>query len=229
MRPLRNAGRATGVCRRHDWRDLRRGAQERAGVAAAPGADTPRPSTPASALPVQGHPRPRPRLCRYTAGHRGCAAGTQRRLDGPSPGSAHGLGAVRGRSYPPVTLATAAAIAVSIGLNRVTTDPRRAAIRHRHASRGRIHRSRLVRGVAGWFDAGLRRRVRGAGARVDPPPRYGEADARSRDRRGFSPFWSPDGRSIAFYAVGRLKRVDLDSGLVRTIAASDWGGGGGLE
>ena len=41
-----------------------------------------------------------------------------------------------------------------------------------------------------------------------------------------SPFWSLDGKSIAFYASGRLKRVDLDSGLVRTIAASQWGGGG---
>ena len=41
-----------------------------------------------------------------------------------------------------------------------------------------------------------------------------------------SPFWSLDGKSIAFYASGRLKRVDLDGGLVRTIAASEWGGGG---
>ena len=41
-----------------------------------------------------------------------------------------------------------------------------------------------------------------------------------------SPFWSLDGKSIAFYATGRLKRVDLNGGLVRTIAASEWGGGG---
>ena len=32
------------------------------------------------------------------------------------------------------------------------------------------------------------------------------------------PFWSPDGHSIAFYADGLLKRLDLDGGLVRTLA-----------
>ncbi len=39
------------------------------------------------------------------------------------------------------------------------------------------------------------------------------------------PFWSPDSRSIAFYADGRLKRVDLDGGLVRTLTRALWGGG----
>jgi Tol biopolymer transport system component len=55
---------------------------------------------------------------------------------------------------------------------------------------------------------------------VKPTPVLGTAGASS-------PFWSPDGKSIAFYASGRLKRVDLDGGLVRAIAASEWGGGGG--
>ena len=32
------------------------------------------------------------------------------------------------------------------------------------------------------------------------------------------PFWSPDSRSIAFAAGGELKRIDLASGLVRTLA-----------
>jgi serine/threonine protein kinase/Tol biopolymer transport system component len=31
-------------------------------------------------------------------------------------------------------------------------------------------------------------------------------------------WWSPDGRSIAFFADGALKRIDLDGGVVRTIA-----------
>jgi eukaryotic-like serine/threonine-protein kinase len=40
---------------------------------------------------------------------------------------------------------------------------------------------------------------------------------------GAYPFWSPDGRSIAFYADGFLKRLDLDGGLVRTLAKATVG------
>ncbi len=40
------------------------------------------------------------------------------------------------------------------------------------------------------------------------------------------PFWSPDGRSVAFYADGFLKRLDLDGGLVRTLAKVVVGIGG---
>lgn len=43
---------------------------------------------------------------------------------------------------------------------------------------------------------------------------------------GASPFWSPDGRSVAFYADGFLKRIDLDGGLVQTLARSTVGLGG---
>lgn len=41
-----------------------------------------------------------------------------------------------------------------------------------------------------------------------------------------TPFWSPDGRSIAFYSNGFLKRLDLDGGLVRPLARAVVGGGG---
>ena len=41
-----------------------------------------------------------------------------------------------------------------------------------------------------------------------------------------SPFWSPDAGSLAFYADGALKRIDIDGGLVRTVAKAIWGGGG---
>jgi serine/threonine protein kinase/Tol biopolymer transport system component len=34
------------------------------------------------------------------------------------------------------------------------------------------------------------------------------------------PFWSPDGRSIGFFANGELKRIDLADGFVRTLAAA---------
>ncbi len=35
---------------------------------------------------------------------------------------------------------------------------------------------------------------------------------------GHMPFWSPDGRSVAFFAVGELKRIDLAENFVRTLA-----------
>jgi Tol biopolymer transport system component len=34
------------------------------------------------------------------------------------------------------------------------------------------------------------------------------------------PFWSPDSRSIGFFADGKIKRIDLASGVVQTIAAA---------
>ena len=41
-----------------------------------------------------------------------------------------------------------------------------------------------------------------------------------------SPFWSPDGRSIGFWAAGKLKRVDVKGGLPQTLAdASKFFGG----
>ncbi len=40
------------------------------------------------------------------------------------------------------------------------------------------------------------------------------------------PFWSPDGRSIGFFAGEQLKRVDLDGGTPRTVAAVNGARGG---
>jgi Tol biopolymer transport system component len=36
-----------------------------------------------------------------------------------------------------------------------------------------------------------------------------------------TPFWSPDGRFIGFFAEGRLKKVDLSSGAVLTVCAAE--------
>jgi len=40
------------------------------------------------------------------------------------------------------------------------------------------------------------------------------------------PFWSPDGRAIAFFADRELKRLDLDAGSVQTLAPAEGGRGG---
>ena len=42
---------------------------------------------------------------------------------------------------------------------------------------------------------------------------------------GQYPFWSPDSRSVAFTTGGELKRIDLASGLVRTLARRSFAGG----
>ncbi|HKY31171.1 MAG TPA: protein kinase [Candidatus Polarisedimenticolia bacterium] len=44
--------------------------------------------------------------------------------------------------------------------------------------------------------------------------------------QGTLPFWSPDGKSLGFFAAGKLKRIDLAGGAVRTICAAPDGRGG---
>jgi len=39
-------------------------------------------------------------------------------------------------------------------------------------------------------------------------------------------FWSPDGRSLGFFAGGHLKRIDVESGAVRDLAPAAYGRGG---
>ena len=40
------------------------------------------------------------------------------------------------------------------------------------------------------------------------------------------PFWSPDSRSVAFFANGQLKRIDIDGGSARILARAPFGLGG---
>jgi len=41
-----------------------------------------------------------------------------------------------------------------------------------------------------------------------------------------NPFWSPDGRSLAFFAQSKLKRVELESGAVQVLCNAELGRGG---
>src|SRR5262249_4248806 len=43
---------------------------------------------------------------------------------------------------------------------------------------------------------------------------------------GSYPFWSPDGRSLGFFSAGRLRRVDIGSGVVTELAPAINGRGG---
>src|SRR5262249_52807494 len=55
-----------------------------------------------------------------------------------------------------------------------------------------------------------------------------ETSARSIDGTAGAayPFWSPDGRSVGFFADMQLKRVDIAEGLVRVLAPAGFGSGG---
>jgi Tol biopolymer transport system component len=43
---------------------------------------------------------------------------------------------------------------------------------------------------------------------------------------GTLPFWSPDSRSVGFFAEGRLKRIEIDGGVVQTLVDAAAGRGG---
>ena len=45
--------------------------------------------------------------------------------------------------------------------------------------------------------------------------------------RGTAPFWSPDGRSIGFFADNQLKRLDIDGGSIKTVMSTIPAPGGG--
>jgi eukaryotic-like serine/threonine-protein kinase len=58
--------------------------------------------------------------------------------------------------------------------------------------------------------------------------RFDEEEARpvSGTEGAENPFWSPDGRSLAFFAQSKLKRVELESGAVQVLCNAELGRGG---
>jgi DNA-binding winged helix-turn-helix (wHTH) protein len=52
--------------------------------------------------------------------------------------------------------------------------------------------------------------------------------SRGREEADF-PFWSPDGRWLAFFARGKLKKIRADGGLVQVLCDAPWGRGGRVE
>jgi eukaryotic-like serine/threonine-protein kinase len=54
----------------------------------------------------------------------------------------------------------------------------------------------------------------------------GESQALAGTSGAMYPFWAPDGRSLGFFAAGRLKRIDLNGAAVRDLAAAPNGRGG---
>lgn len=64
---------------------------------------------------------------------------------------------------------------------------------------------------------------------TDPVWLHSFADSETRRISGSegsrSPFWSPDSRSLGFFAEGQLKKVDLDSGAVEVISNASWEAG----
>jgi len=54
----------------------------------------------------------------------------------------------------------------------------------------------------------------------------GEGRALTGTEGGGDPFWSPDSRSIGFFAGGKLKRIDLDANSTQTLCEAGRGRGG---
>jgi Tol biopolymer transport system component len=57
-------------------------------------------------------------------------------------------------------------------------------------------------------------------------PLNGTATALAGTEHASLPFWSPDSRSIGFFADARVKRIDIDSGRIEELASASVPGGG---
>ena len=77
-----------------------------------------------------------------------------------------------------------------------------------------------MRDLAEWTDAGDG--AHGLGRHAEPlGPRHGLFKARRCRARtnATQPFWSPDSRSLAFFAIGKLKKIAI-AGAIRRFSAT---------
>ena len=94
------------------------------------------------------------------------------------------------------------------------THRSRIAARHRHAADQRW----LARDFARRLKVVFAARSEGQSQLWVRALDSSEAQPLPGTERASSPFWSPDSRSLAFFADARLKRMDLADGSVRTLA-----------
>jgi hypothetical protein len=53
-----------------------------------------------------------------------------------------------------------------------------------------------------------------------------DARALTGTEGGACPFWSPDGRSVGFFANGKLQRIEVAGGPPQVLTDAQWSGGG---
>ena len=99
----------------------------------------------------------------------------------------------------------------------------RDARRNHHAA---DNRSDVAGDFAGRPERRLRGDVRGTAAAVAAAPATAEPRGHCPELISPHPFWSPDSRSIGYFADLRLKRLDIDGGTVQPLARIEVGFGG---
>ena len=87
-------------------------------------------------------------------------------------------------------------------------------------------RSDVLRALGRWAPSGLRGNIRWRIQALGKPIDQITAQTFAGTEGASYPFWAPDGRSIAFFADGKLKRLNVDGGLPQVITDAPTGRGG---